>query len=119
MFFQHVQGVSPVASNHAQLQRVKEINQPFELDASVPRLFKIGGSGRSSFMREAIVKLFKNASGWSCYDNDFIGSIVETLLPMLLGIKIIPPIFVSFSSDCKTFVACLHVTHPSSKFALM
>ena len=108
-----------MASNHAQLQRVKEINQPFESDASVPRLFKIGGSGRSSFMREAIVKLFKNASGWSCYDNDFIGSIIETLLPMLLGIKIIPPIFVSFSSDCKNFVACLNVTHPSPKFALM
>ena len=43
---------------------------------------------RSSFLREAIVKLFKNASRWSWHDDDFIGSIVEILPPLLFKLGI-------------------------------
>jgi hypothetical protein len=50
-------------------------------------------------MLEAIVKRFKNASRQSLHDNDFMGSIVETLLPLFYGMNIVPLIAVSFLSD--------------------
>ncbi len=59
------------------------------------------------FMREAIVKLFENASRRSWPDNLFIFPIIKPFLPLLLGIKIIPPPIISFSSDSKPVISCL------------
>lgn len=66
------------ASDRAAAERAKEVNPPFNLNASVARAEKdrvqtsLGESYRRiGFVREAIVKLFKDASRWSWHT--FIG----------------------------------------------
>jgi hypothetical protein len=101
------------ASDRAAAERAKEVNPPFNLNASVARAEKdrqtsLGESDRRiGFVREAIVKLFKKASRWCWQDNDFIYLFVKPMLPMFLGIKSIPPTIVSFSTYSKTIISFL------------
>ncbi len=70
------------------------------------REISLGGSDRRIFMREAIVKLFKNALRWSWQDKALIYLIDKAMLSFFLGIKSIPPTIDSFSIDsiCQSFL---------------